>query len=85
MAKVATIDVIRISMMVPFRIFLSMIPALKPTNITASVAAACPLLKPNMTLRWEEVYLNASWVKNAASHFPAIATIERVKATTIAI
>ena len=43
-AKEATIQVIRIKIIVPFKIFSSRIFALNPTNITARVAAACASL-----------------------------------------
>jgi hypothetical protein len=46
----ATMQVSRIRMMVPFRIYSSSIPALYPTMMMARVAAAWELLSPNISV-----------------------------------
>ena len=76
----ATIQVNRMRIMVPFSIYSSIIPALKPTKITANVAAAWDELSPNIRLRCATEYLKTFWVKKAPSHFPVRATTDRTTA-----
>ncbi|MDB5152258.1 MAG: hypothetical protein JWR54_1009 [Mucilaginibacter sp.] len=61
-----------------------MILFLYPIKIIASVAAACELLNPNISLRCVFEQLNIFRVKNADIHFPARAAIVRLIATLIA-
>ena len=58
-----------------------MIPALNPTRIIASVAAACELLRPKIKSLCVVEYLNVFCVAYAASHLPKRATTVSVTAT----
>ena len=48
--------------------------------MTAMVAAAWELLNPKMIFRCIAEYLKITWVKKAATHFPAMAVTVSVKA-----
>ncbi len=65
--------------------FSSNIPALKPTKITASVAAALEPLKPKISCRCALEYLNISCVNQAAIHLLERAIIENVPAIIRAV
>src|SRR5690606_2086975 len=81
----AIIQVNRMSTIVPLRTFSSMMLLLYPTIITASVAAAWALLKPNIKLRWLVEYLNVNCVAVAARNLPNTATTVSVPATIKAV
>ncbi len=83
--KEATTQVNKIRIIVPFKILASIIPALYPTKIMASVAAACALLSPKIICLCSFVYLNNFWVIKEAIHFPQSEVMVKDTATIKAI